>query len=162
MNIFVLSNDAIEAAQAHNDKHVVKMILETAQLLSTAHHMSSSFPPATIYKATHRNHPCAIWVRESVENYEWAHSLLKALCAEYTYRYGKVHKTEWCGIVTVLGVVPDGILSRGLMEFPQCMPDEYRHASAVIAYRDYYKGSKSHIANWKVRGAPEWWGCGCD
>lgn len=91
MNIFYLHSDAKECAVMHCDKHVVKMILETAQLLSTAHRLLDGNDDPILYKATHKNHPSAIWTRKSQKNYLWLTSLLQNLCQEYTYRYGKIH-----------------------------------------------------------------------
>ena len=122
MNIFYLHEDTKECAKQHLDKHVVKMILEYAQLLSTAHRfldgiqvvgLSKSGRKQTryelsdnrdgiLYSATHINHPSAIWVRKSKENYIWLSNMLLALCGEYTYRYGKTHKVERDGLCFVL------------------------------------------------------------
>ena len=92
MNIFVTSESPIECAEFLDDKRCVKMVLETAQLLSTT--MSLSSLSSGPYKLTHANHPCAKWARESVGNYHWLVEHFEALCAEYTRRYGKVHKCE--------------------------------------------------------------------
>ena len=99
MNIFYLSEDPILCAKYHNDSHCVKMILEYAQLMCTAHReldviSKGSLMDVTLYKATHKNHPSAVWVRESRANYEFLHKLFSALCNEYTRRYGKIHLTE--------------------------------------------------------------------
>ena len=91
MNIFYLDNDPKVCAQYHVDKHVVKMILETAQLLSTTHWMSGSEGP---YRQTHKNHPSAVWARSNKSNYIWLCELGMELCKEYTHRYGKTHKTQ--------------------------------------------------------------------
>ena len=99
MNIFLLDTDTKKCAQYHCDKHVVKMILETAQLLCGVHHMTNQITEAP-YKLSHRNHPCSIWARESLSNYLYLCELGLELCKEYTYRYGKRHKSqdviEWC------------------------------------------------------------------
>ena len=92
MNIFFLSLDPAEAARLHCDKHVVKMILESCQLLYCAHWMCGTIMPSNAYKKTHPNHPCAKWVRESQANYRWLCRLGLELCGEYTFRYGKHHK----------------------------------------------------------------------
>lgn len=156
MNIFILDENPDVAATLHNDKHVVKMIVETAQLLSTAHHVAGSPIAAKLYRKTHENHPCAKWVRESKANYEWAYFLFNALCIEYTYRYGKQHKTMREKAIA-LGNIPN-IPDVGLTPFPQCMPDDCRvPGDPVSAYRKYYREHKSHIANWKKRDIPEWY-----
>jgi len=156
LNIFFLDYNPTQAARAHNDKHVIKMILEMAQLLSTAHHVLSPYPPEGIYKMTHRHHPCAIWVQQSVCHYEWAHQLLEALCIEYTYRYGKVHKTQSSGVVESLFSFPENIPLVPWVDPPQCMPDDYKAEDVVQAYRAYYNGPKAYLAGWRHRGAPAW------
>lgn len=88
MNIFLLDYDVKKCAQSHVDKHVVKMILETAQLLCGAHHVIGTTDNIP-YKLSHKNHPCSIWVRESLTNYLYLCELGLELCYEYTYRYGK-------------------------------------------------------------------------
>ena len=97
MNIFYLHPDPKKCAEMHLNKHCVKMILEYAQLLSTAHRVLDGDDYANqynLYKATHVNHPSAIWVRQSCYNYSWLMQLLCHLCIEYTHRYGKVHKVQ--------------------------------------------------------------------
>lgn len=157
MNIFFLDRDPVEAARAHNDKHVIKMILETAQLLSTAHHALDTEPPEGIYKMTHRHHPCAIWVQQSKQHYAWTHRLLEELCIEYTYRYGKVHKTQSSGVVHALRYAPPALPLAPWNDPPQCMPTEYQIGGPVQAYRAYYTGPKARLAGWKHRGQPAWW-----
>jgi hypothetical protein len=157
MNIFLLDEDVQQAARYHNDKHVVKMILETAQLLSTAHHVYESPLAESLYRKTHVNHPSAVWVRESASNYVWAYYLFEELCNEYTFRYGKVHKT-WVEKSDALMYLPENMPDRGLTEFPQCMPDECKvEGNPVQAYRNYYKMHKNHIAKWTNREVPYWW-----
>ena len=159
MNIFYLHPEAKIAAQMHCDKHVVKMLLETSQLLCTAHRElddSSFADDAGLYKVAHKNHPSAKWVRESRENYRWTHSLLVALCEEYTLRYyGKTHKTQRLGIVDSLHRCPDNILSVAFTDPPQCMPPEFHCDNPVKAYRDYYLGKKMGFAVWKLK-TPDW------
>ena len=151
MNIFYLDKDTKLNAQYHVDKHVVKMILETAQLLCGAHWLSGGHAR---YKLTHKNHPCAIWVRQSMENYQYLCFLGKELCKEYTYRYGKKHKTEdviyWC-----LRNKPK-LPYIGFTEPPKAMPDEYKVECTVQSYRNYYMGEKTKLATWKYRQKPEW------
>ena len=159
MNIFYLHPDAKIAAQMHCDKHVVKMLLETSQLLCTAHRElddNSFADDAGLYKATHKNHPSAVWVRQSRSNYRWTHSLLVALCEEYTLRYyGKTHKTQRLGIVDSLHRCPDNILSVAFTDPPQCMPPEFHCDDPVDAYRNYYLGKKMGFAVWKLK-TPDW------
>jgi hypothetical protein len=151
MNIFVLSYDPVRAAQYTCDKHVVKMPLETAQLLC------SVFPAGTApYKRTHYNHPCAQWVRESDANYRWLCLYGVHIGLEYTFRYGRKHKSseviEWC-IKNGVSNVPANPTA-----FIQVMPDEHKCADTVAAYRNYYRGDKKAMASWnRGRSAPYWW-----
>ena len=154
MNIFILDKDVKKCAEYHVDKHVVKMILETAQLLCGVHHMIPQVTPDVPYKLSHKNHPCAIWTRKSLSNYIYLCELGLELCKEYTYRYGKRHKSEqvimWC--IVNRPNIPD----LGLTEFAVAMPDEYKVGDAVESYRNYYRGAKSGFASWKMRDVPEW------
>jgi hypothetical protein len=154
MNIFLLDTDTRKCAQYHCDKHVVKMILETAQLLCGVHHVTNQVTDQVPYKLSHKNHPCAIWSRESLSNYLYLCDLGLELCREYTYRYGKRHKSqdviEWC-IVN-----KPNIIDKGFTEPARAMPDEYKVDSIVESYRNYYIGEKSKIAVWKNREIPEW------
>ena len=154
MNIFMLDNDPATAARYHCDKHVVKMILETAQLLCGAHHTTHQATHQVPYKLSHKNHPCSIWVRESLSNYLYLCDLGLELCKEYTYRYGKRHKSqdviEWC-ITNKLNII-----DKGFTEPPKAMPDEYKVVDVVESYRNYYRGAKSGFAVWKNRETPNW------
>ena len=94
MNIFFLDYDTAKCAKYHCDKHVVKMVLETAQLLCGVHHMCDNVKNQAPYKLSHKNHPCAIWTRESLSNYLYLCDLGLELCKEYTYLYGKRHKSQ--------------------------------------------------------------------
>lgn len=153
MNIFVLDRDPVTAAQFALDKHVTKMVLETAQLLCSA------FPQgAAPYKRTHYNHPCGVWTRASRDNFRWLATHGLALADEYEFRYGKVHKSRgvilWC-IEHLNDVV---FPAADLTPFALAMPDEFKQADAVEAYRAYYRGAKAGIAAWnKGRPAPAWW-----
>ena len=159
MNIFYLHPDPVVCAAHHCDKHVVKMILETAQLLSTAHRILDGDDHADwhgFYKQTHKNHPSAVWVREAVGNYVWTHQLLISLCREYTYRYDKTHKTA--RLIEPLANPPAHISTTPFRTaIPQCMPDEYKDRDPVIAYRRYYINDKRDITQWKKKtSAPTW------
>jgi|TARA_B110000211_G_C14024405_1_gene529130 hypothetical protein len=151
MNIFYLDNNPKLCAEYHCDKHVVKMILETAQLLCTTHWVCGNVAP---YKKTHVNHPSNKWVRESLSNYVWLCDLGMELCKEYTYRYGKTHKTqqhiEWamCNLPVIIDL--------GFTEVPQAMPDECKRVNSVDAYREYYNVEKAYMCKWKNREVPYW------
>lgn len=150
MNLFYLDYDHNINAFYHCDKHVVKMILESCQLLSTAHHLCGSVGP---YKLTHKNHPTAIWVRESVENYMWTYEYFVSLMHEYTFRYGKKHK---CGMYQDrLSIVPE-IPNRGLTNFALAMPDYCKLDDPVLSYRNYYNKEKRHLFRWTKRETPYW------
>ena len=154
MNIFFLDENPTLSAQYHVDKHVVKMILETAQLLCGVHHVTAHDSTHVPYKLSHKNHPCSIWCRESLSNYLYLCELGLELSKEYTYRYGKRHKSqdviEWCLINKPK--IPD-------IEFTdpaKAMPDEFKVDSVVESYRNYYMGAKSNLAVWKNREKPFW------
>lgn len=154
MNIFVLDADPVVAARYHCDKHVVKMILETAQMLCSAQHRHGACPDATPYKAAYVNHPCTRWAGDSQSNYRWLVRLGQELGAEYTLRYGKVHKCA--AVIAQVASPPPSMPDTGLTTFAQAMPDQYRHADAVVAYRAYYQGEKSRFAKWRIT-PPSWW-----
>ena len=156
MNIFFLHQDPRIAAQYHCNKHVVKMILESAQLLYCAHWMTDlTNIPEDAYKMTHKNHPCCIWVRESHENYMWLASLGWWLCKEYQHRYGshKEHKTqkhiEW------LLSNPPALDHAGMTPFRQAMPDEYKRPESLDAYRTYYIYAKARMLAYTNRDWPD-------
>lgn len=178
MNIFYLDECPVKSAQMSCDKHVVKMILETAQLLCTAHRlldgdmyigktentcrnvkrwkMKDQYFENTLYKASHINHPSAKWARESTENYTWLYKHFISLCNEYTYRYGKVHMTE-TKLGEILSNLPKNIKSKGLTEIPQAMPDYCKiPGDSVQAYRKYYILEKTNMLNYTKRNKPFW------
>ena len=152
MNIFVLHKDPDTAARMQCDKHVVKMVLETAQLLCSVAHSKGKVTP---YKPTHKNHPCTIWAGASKANWNWLIDHGLALCDEYTKRYGKTHKSqkviERCKRFRIRW--PEA----GPTPFAQAMPDQYRALDPVLAYRNYYKNEKREIATWNHTEAPAWW-----
>jgi hypothetical protein len=159
MNIFVLDQDPTIAATYHNDRHVVKMILESSQLLSIAHYKEGVASREVRFSRAHINHPVAIWTRASISNYDWLYILASALLTEYEARYGRVH--NYAPLVRALQNCPAGITKRSLTSFVQCMPKQYQRANAVEAYRLYYIHEKAHIASWKPPARqPEWWRSG--
>jgi hypothetical protein len=147
------------------------MILESCQLLSTAHHVLDGEPVMTkgkkkeyktfsngnmsICRCTMINHPCTIWARETRDNYLWLWKHAHALCKEYTRRYSKVHVMEKM-LVDELYDPPANIIKSKLTPFAQAMPDEYKDNDAVIAYRKYYLGEKTRFAKWKFTEEPKW------
>ena len=151
MNIFYLSRDPEKAARMQCDKHIVKMPLETAQLLSTAHVELDLNQVA--YRATHKNHPSAVWARSNRSNYKWLFEHFRALCFEYQDRYGKVHKS-FQDHIDALKIYPENLPDGIFQDPPQCMPDECKRDCAVLAYRVYYK----HKADdWLRKGRPMRW-----
>ena len=173
MNIFYLDHDPVTCAKQHCDKHVVKMILEYAQLLSTAHRVLDGvkyYEPSRrsgrmvkrfhldgnrskLYHATHMHHPSAVWCRETISNYIWLSDLFNALLDEYTYRYEKVHKCA--ELKSLLMEAPDNI-NLGVFTPPTlAMPQENKVSDCNIeCYRDYYH--TKHFAKWTNRPIPEW------
>ena len=162
MNIFFLHMNPSICAQMHVDKHVIKMILETCQMLCSAWHMLDNehelYTP--IYKLAHKNHPCSIWVRESQANYKWLCELGTELCKEYTYRYGKIHKSQQYIMDLEKNIPP--ISNIKFTKFPQAMPDMYKEDDVISAYRHYYFFEKERMHVWKGkingRDIPEWIG----
>ena len=186
MNIFVLDEDPKVAARMQCDKHVVKMIVESAQMLCTTHryldgkewidrskngrkitrwdhwtdYADSCYRPM-LYKSVMLNHPCTIWTCKSLENYDWHVEHALELCAEYDRRYRRIHATEkilrWCKKYSPKNSNKRQ-LSKGLTPFAQAMPDHYKvSGDAVQAYRNYYIGDKARFAKWKEPSlVPEW------
>jgi len=156
MNIFFLDEDLDKCAQAHVDKHVVKMILELGQLLCTSlnHKAGRQVAP---YKTTHLNHPCSIWVRESLANFEFTYKLMHALNREYRFRYEKQdHKTVE-KLAEIHGLALDLYNFNDKTPFKVVMDDIYKVSSDPIeCYREYYRVGKTHLHCWTKRGKPDW------
>jgi len=154
MNIFILDSNPKLAAQYHNDKHVVKMITESAQMLSTAVRTTGLEEG---YKISHLNHPCTKWARESIDNWIWLADLALYLHEEWRYRYdhpkSKTHKAY--EVIENL-TIPD-LPENGLTPFALAMPEQYKSKDVVESYRIYYKEDKASFSTWKKRGPPPWW-----
>lgn len=153
MNIFVLDEDPIKAAQMLCDKHICKMIVESCQLLCSVFYFNSNIVPQ--YKLTHKNHPCAKWARLSKANFEWLLKHLRELLNQYTLRYYKKHKCE-----QVYNWINEHKIWLNfnyfkLTSFIQCMPDKYRYKDTVQAYKNYYIGEKLKFAKWKLGNIPK-------
>ena len=165
MNIFVLDRDPETAAILQCDSHVVKMILESAQMLCAAHHVLDSavdFPainPGYLYKPTHTNHPCSKWVRESVWNYVWLYQHFRALSDEYTYRFGKKHKS-WITLGEKLNTVPKNIPTKEQTPFALAMPHSIKQMSDkgdCEKYRIFYNWKSGNFKmKWTKRVVPTW------
>lgn len=153
MNIFLLSDNIQKNCEYHVNSHVIKLPLEITQLLSVALWVNNMEAPM---KPSHKNHPCALWVRNSRSNYEYALELAQALCKEYTYRYTKLHGVQ--KILRTIKVPP--ILDVGLTPFVQCMPIKYTQKDPIEAYRTYYVMDKLSQKGWrweyKDRSKPSW------
>ena len=148
MNIFYLHSDPVKAAQIQYNKHVVKMILESAQMLCTAHHCYGNAEQKlnVPYKQAHLNHPSTIWARKSRATYRWLYLHMMALGDEYTKRYGKIHLTI-TKCAKFLNVPPVHIQGDEWSEPPQAMPDQYKvPGCSITAYWNYYEGEKYTIA----------------
>lgn len=175
MNIFYTNSDPKICAQEHVDKHCVKMILEYAQLLSTAHrvidgtqsiglsktgrrqtrYVLSDGRDSVLYSATHLNHPSAVWARASLANYNWLFQLFEELLGEYTYRYGKVHATQ--RLLEVLRQPPTNIANKPFTEPTPAMPDVYKvPGDSKKSYHTYINADKQRMFSWKKREKPEW------
>jgi len=184
MNIFFIDENPVQAAQWMVDRHVVKMILESAQLLSTAHRILDGKEiqiqanieqedgslktrkkklwilgdarDTVLYSATHINHPSCIWTRASVENYNWLVDHFFALMQEYNYRYEKQHKC-FGELSYMLQSPPKNLEEYDMTVIPSAMDDKYIVSdNPVVNYRNYYKNGKTHLHKWKKREAPEW------
>lgn len=156
MNIFILDTDVKANAQAHCDKHVVKMILESAQMLCT---IANELGVESPYKSTHKHHPSTKWAASTKENYQWLYDLMLELNKEFMYRFGhtKNHLSvdkfmDGVNMADVLGKLP----ADGLTPFAQAMPDEYKNSDAVKAYRDYYTNVKKDLLKYTKRATPSW------
>ncbi len=149
MNAFILDKSPLYAARYQYDCHVVKMPLETAQMLCTV--LNKHGLPAP-YKPTHRNHPVTLWAGESLSNFDWLMHHGIYLGEEYTHRYGRRHKSH----TVILDLdVPD-LPDIGMTPFAQAMPEKYQCDDPVVAYRTYYAQAKRHLRRYSCRPAPEW------
>ena len=183
MNIFLLDENLELCAQYHCDKHVVKMIIEYAQLLSTSHRILDSSNKYSelsknnriverfalddeslnfsLYKASHVMHPCGVWIRECAGNYNYLYKLFVYLHEEFVYRYSKIHST-FAKLGEILKTLPQKIdqnIEVNYSSIPLCMPDEYKTDSYVQSYRNFYIYGKSKAFNvtWKNREIPKWY-----
>ena len=144
MNIFVLDRNPMRAAQVHYDKHVVKMCLEYAQILSTVSGCS--------YKPTHKNHPCVKWAAAAPEHYSWLYILAIELGREYTARYGKTHAST-----LKLLELPEPRPMTTPTWFALAMPNEYKCDDPVESYRQYYRTAKRDLASYRAPAIePSW------
>jgi hypothetical protein len=163
MNIYYLHRDPRMAARYHNDRHVSKQILESAQIMVAAHialdgmwAVEAAFGTDLPLRPTHGEHPCVKWVSVSDKNYDWLQTLAVHLGQEYRARFGSVH--VMAGLIDNLSVRPMKIRHVSATAIPQCMPEEYRGQDAVTAYRQFYYHEKMHLARWSAPAEiPPWW-----
>lgn len=158
MNAFILHLDPALAAEAHADCHVVKMVLETVQILSTGARLLDPTADAP-YRSTHVNHPVVRWAAGSLGNFRWLVFLLHHLTREYRHRYGREHASwrAWCAspLQRMWGCLP--FPRRDRTPFAQAMPEGYRiPGDPVAAYRAYYLGEKRHLLKYTRRQPPGW------
>lgn len=184
MNIFALDSDPRFAARYHFDKHVIKMVTEYAQLLSTAHRICDGEPGTIVREeqtrnyehalpedknhiplVSHVNHPCAIWARDNTANYMWLFDLYRFVAREYSIRYSGSEEAErqhaaFSRYHEALSEPPENCRElKRRRPFVVCVPDEFKRNEAVQSYRSYYKyGKKPSLHEWRVRGIPYWWG----
>lgn len=155
MNIFATSQCPVQCAQEMTNVHVVKMILESAQLLSTAHFVLDGVQVG--YKPTHQNHPCAVWARESLTNYCWLFKHFEALLNEFTFRTGKVHKSS--EQLDALSWQPKNIEATAQTPFALCMPEEFARLGLFDQAKAYQAYLNIKFAEWRSRDKPikvEW------
>ena len=175
MNIFILDYDMIKSAQYMCDKHIVKMMTEHNQMLSTAHRFYNGKKEIVtennrkktiyklekyddiVYKSSHLNHPCNIWLRKSISNYMWLYKYNLHTIEEYVKRYDKCPKCLTTGLMYILKDAPKNIPDLGLTDFAVAMPDRYKTDCVVESYRNYYLNDKQEIAKWNKTEKPYWW-----
>ena len=168
MNIFVLDECPVISAQMQCDKHIVKMPLETAQMLCSVWHRHGQGDKVP-YREVHKKHPCTLWTGDSLLNYDWLWKHGMELCFEYTRRYNKIHKCQQVIMDLEVYQCPFAFPIINGTPHPQCVPDEYKstelriHSNTVRAYRRYYVNDKKDIAKWeKSRPMPDWYLLGND
>ena len=179
MNVFYIHKDPVIAAKQHCDKHCTKMIVEYAQLMCTAHRLLDGeeyfdknkrghrlrrwrLPDdreQRLYLASHYGHPSNVWVRTSTQHYDWLYKCFDALCAEFTKRYGKFHKTD-LDLREYLERKPDNLQDNGFVDPPKAMPDEYKLTKTIPSYRNFYATEKRRFATWKTE-KPHWYDWWC-
>lgn len=147
MNIFVLDQDPVKAAEYLCDRHIIKMLLESTQLLCTIHRLGGS-TDVRLYKATHTKHTCVVWLCESSSNYNWLVKHLLAMHEQYRLRYSKDHKS-FTELYNVVKSPPAWLKDIGLTKFALAMPEVYKKDDPVLSYRLYYVCVKLKFCTWK-------------
>lgn len=149
MNVFWLDYDLEINATYYCDQHVVKMITEYAQLLSTCCRLNGL---DCGYKVSHVHHPCALWLQESLDNWECLREMAYCVSDEFYHRYSNAHKSFF----VIRDLQAPDIPRKGITIPPQCMPNIYKGDDVVTAYRNYYIGDKARFARWTKRPVPSW------
>ena len=154
------SNPTIAASNLL-DKHIVKMPLESAQMLCTAHRVLDNVDVVAgqpIYRSAYKNHPSTIWARQTSENYSWLYRHFIGLCEEYASRYDKIHLCD-TKFAHALSHLPKNIPYGDFIQPPQCMPLHCKvEGDSIAAYRKYYQTEKKNIAVWKDEATkPKWY-----
>lgn len=159
MNIFVTDYNPMRASQNLCDIHVVKMVLESAQMLCTYLNEEGLITP---YKSTHKNHPCSLWLKESWRNRNWLYEHFRGLIFEYEFRYNKTHKCKELMYLFVKNFeyppVNEYINPLEPIEFTLCMPEEYKQDNSIEAYKRYYQSKQYTMKRkmkWTKREKPE-------
>ncbi|WP_236869942.1 hypothetical protein [Candidatus Bandiella numerosa] len=156
MNIFYLDDDIAKCAQSHADSHVIKMILESVQILCTALFINGVEAP---YKPTHKKHPCTLWASESLSNWLWLKDLTIELNKEYKFRWNKKSDHLSYSVMASLNLPRGFIKDIGITQRPQAMPDIYKvKDDPLSAYRKYYTIGKRSLHRYTNRKPPFWLG----
>ena len=176
MNIFAVNDNPHIAAVELCDQHIVKMPIESAQMLSTAHRcldgdrfedrtsngrrytrwIFSDERESVLYKSTMRGHPCTQWVMENLQNYLWLSIHALEMCEEYTRRYDKRHGSQ--DVIEYLRVnYPKNMPNAMRSPFAQAMPDYCKRSNAVDAYQTFYIEEKARFARWSKTCPPSWY-----
>jgi hypothetical protein len=156
MQIFILDYDINKNVEYYADKHIVKILTEICQILSTVARLNKVYH-SDLYKITHENHPCTKWCSESINNFVYCLDLANAIYNEYQYRYNKPEKHQKAlQIIQYLKNNYPDLPKKGLTQFTQAIPDIYKQIDTVKAYREYYKQEKQHLFKWTNRQKPDW------
>lgn len=154
MNIFYLDTDPLQAAAYHCDKHVVKMIVETSQIISTVFHRYG-LHKRWMMKPCYFHRPCTVWAGDSAQNLFWTICLGVELTKEYTIRYGKDHScSELLQAFKEMVLCHDVVPFSGFTTPSLAMPDECKKGDPVESYREYYRIHKARFATWKTVTPP--------
>jgi hypothetical protein len=154
MNIFHLDDDPKKCAQYHFDKHVLKMILESVQILCSVLILKKMDAP---YKLSFQHHPCVLWASKSLSNWYWLKNLTKELNKEYQYRWRKNINHRSYETIKLFYPSNDRIKDLGITERPQMMPKKYQViGDSIKAYRTYYLSEKRDLLKYTRRMIPEW------